>query len=279
MDGSNLFASLLTAANDSYSEQLATPFASAQYGVGQAFPGNQTRVLSVEELFKLEQCLKLLENQLKDHLQRLGSSDSPQNREAPALSADPHALRHTVSAPHAPRPYYSPASNQISPQPSTENSYQLGKRSSLKSARSGVCQIPKCPNQLTSSDYSTGHPRFQMCRMHKEALDIPVNGHFYRFCQQCGRLQGREEFDGLKRSCRASLERHNARRRAMRAARRAGKSLDVANSTDGDELAFAAAAAIAVVAAENQRRIAGVATHEARLAELLHVAQEVEEET
>ncbi|PNG99373.1 Squamosa promoter-binding-like protein 9, partial [Tetrabaena socialis] len=34
-----------------------------------------------------------------------------------------------------------------------------------------------------------------------------------RFCQQCGRFHGLTEFDGTKRSCRARLQRHNARRR------------------------------------------------------------------
>ena len=34
-----------------------------------------------------------------------------------------------------------------------------------------------------------------------------------RFCQQCGRFHHLVEFDGEKRSCRARLQRHNARRR------------------------------------------------------------------
>ena len=34
-----------------------------------------------------------------------------------------------------------------------------------------------------------------------------------RFCQQCGRFHLLTEYDGDKRSCRARLEKHNARRR------------------------------------------------------------------
>ncbi len=42
------------------------------------------------------------------------------------------------------------------------------------------------------------------------------DGRQQRFCQQCGKFQLREEFDGEKRSCRARLEKHNARRRRQR---------------------------------------------------------------
>jgi len=90
-------------------------------------------------------------------------------------------------------------------------------------AASGLCQIPGCCARLTENDFRTGHPRFQMCKIHKDALDIDIEGNLHRFCQQCGRLQVSLDFDGLKRSCRQSLERHNARRRAVRAAKRAGK--------------------------------------------------------
>ena len=46
-----------------------------------------------------------------------------------------------------------------------------------------------------------------------------------RFCQQCGRFHPLAEFDGSRRSCRAKLDAHNARRKAKRAkaaAERAG---------------------------------------------------------
>lgn len=35
----------------------------------------------------------------------------------------------------------------------------------------------------------------------------------HRFCQQCGRFHNLADFDGDKRSCRARLVKHNARRR------------------------------------------------------------------
>jgi hypothetical protein len=38
-------------------------------------------------------------------------------------------------------------------------------------------------------------------------------GKRQRFCQQCGRFHDLTCFDGDKRSCRARLQRHNARRR------------------------------------------------------------------
>ena len=78
-------------------------------------------------------------------------------------------------------------------------------------AASGLCQIPGCCVRLTENDFRTGHPRFQMCKIHKDALDIDIEGKLHRFCQQCGRLQVSLDFDGLKRSCRQSLERHNAK--------------------------------------------------------------------
>jgi hypothetical protein len=39
------------------------------------------------------------------------------------------------------------------------------------------------------------------------------NGRAERFCQQCSRFHSVSEFEGLKRSCRKQLQRHNARRR------------------------------------------------------------------
>lgn len=42
-----------------------------------------------------------------------------------------------------------------------------------------------------------------------------VEGQSIRFCQQCGRFQLLEEFDGDRRSCRRKLEKHNERRRKL----------------------------------------------------------------
>ncbi len=48
--------------------------------------------------------------------------------------------------------------------------------------------------------------RFQVSSIIRE-------GKRQRFCQQCGRFHELTSFDGDKRSCRARLQRHNARRR------------------------------------------------------------------
>ena len=42
-----------------------------------------------------------------------------------------------------------------------------------------------------------------------------VEGQSIRFCQQCGRFQLLDEFDGDRRSCRRKLEKHNERRRKL----------------------------------------------------------------
>ena len=47
----------------------------------------------------------------------------------------------------------------------------------------------------------------------RQVNSIVREGKRQRFCQQCGRFHDMSEFDGDKRSCRARLERHNARRR------------------------------------------------------------------
>ena len=55
-------------------------------------------------------------------------------------------------------------------------------------------------------------------------------GKRQRFCQQCGRFHDLTSFDGDKRSCRARLQRHNARRRKKTTdsdAPSAGKALPV----------------------------------------------------
>ena len=46
-----------------------------------------------------------------------------------------------------------------------------------------------------------------------QAPRILRNGRVERFCQQCSRFHAVTEFEGVKRSCRKQLERHNARRR------------------------------------------------------------------
>lgn len=52
----------------------------------------------------------------------------------------------------------------------------------------------------------------QICEYHLKATSILKDGIPQRFCQQCGRFHPLEAFDGTRRSCRAMLQRHNARR-------------------------------------------------------------------
>lgn len=47
----------------------------------------------------------------------------------------------------------------------------------------------------------------------QQVSSIIREGKRQRFCQQCGRFHDLTSFDGDKRSCRARLQRHNARRR------------------------------------------------------------------
>ena len=49
--------------------------------------------------------------------------------------------------------------------------------------------------------------------LHEQVNSIIREGRRQRFCQQCGRFHDLTSFDGDKRSCRARLQRHNARRR------------------------------------------------------------------
>lgn len=74
-----------------------------------------------------------------------------------------------------------------------------------------VCQVDGCGADLTGlKEY---HQRYKICEYHLKVSSITKDAVQQRFCQQCGRFHVLSEFDGVKRSCRARLERHNARRR------------------------------------------------------------------
>lgn len=84
-------------------------------------------------------------------------------------------------------------------------------RSNGKSKGAAVCQVAGCNTDLASlKDY---HNRYKICEYHLKISSIVREGLRQRFCQQCGRFHNIGEFDGDKRSCRARLQRHNARRR------------------------------------------------------------------
>eukprot|EP00891_Asterochloris_glomerata_P001980 jgi/Astpho2/1980/Aster-00489 len=74
-----------------------------------------------------------------------------------------------------------------------------------------VCQVEGCGVNLTGlKEY---HQRYKICEHHLKVPELVRHDVRQRFCQQCGRFHHLVEFDGEKRSCRARLQRHNARRR------------------------------------------------------------------
>ncbi|DBA97467.1 TPA: hypothetical protein ACH3X1_015182 [Trebouxia sp. C0004] len=74
-----------------------------------------------------------------------------------------------------------------------------------------TCQVEGCVTDL--SGLKEYHNRYKICEYHLKIPSIMREGGRQRFCQQCGRFHNLGEFDGDKRSCRARLQRHNARRR------------------------------------------------------------------
>jgi hypothetical protein len=86
-----------------------------------------------------------------------------------------------------------------------------GSAKSQKIIEKLICQVDDCRAPLEGlKDY---HQRYKVCDTHLKIEWIEREGKKVRFCQQCGRFQPVEEFDDMKRSCRARLQKHNARRR------------------------------------------------------------------
>lgn len=76
------------------------------------------------------------------------------------------------------------------------------------------CQVDGCSTEVGGMrDY---HSRYKICEAHLKAPVVHKDGQPLRFCQQCGKFQPLGDFDGEKRSCRARLDKHNARRRRQR---------------------------------------------------------------
>lgn len=111
---------------------------------------------------------------------------------------------------HAPTP--------ASPTPSAEDGNPLtapgsagGSKQPKMNAAHLFCQVEDCRAPLEGlKEY---HQRYKVCDHHLKMEYIERDGQKLRFCQQCGRFQPLEDFDDRKRSCRARLQRHNARRR------------------------------------------------------------------
>lgn len=94
----------------------------------------------------------------------------------------------------------------------SRRSLAVGCRS--KRARTLLCQVEGCDTDL--SKLRKYHKRYKICDVHQLAESILVGGVRSRFCQQCGRFQRAIDFDGVNRSCRLSLFRHNERRKGRR---------------------------------------------------------------
>lgn len=125
---------------------------------------------------------------------------------------DPYKL---VAAPATGSPDLSKKSQYVAGEVSTSGSDELvDLGSSKRTSRPDVpvmCQVDGCLNDLAGlKEY---HNRYKICHHHLKIPSIVRAGHIQRFCQQCGRFHDIGEFDGDKRSCRARLQRHNARRR------------------------------------------------------------------
>ena len=81
-------------------------------------------------------------------------------------------------------------------------------------APSPALQVDGCTQEVGGhKDY---HARYKICETHLKAAVVQKDGRPNRFCQQCGKFQPVEDFDADKRSCRARLDKHNARRRRQR---------------------------------------------------------------
>lgn len=56
---------------------------------------------------------------------------------------------------------------------------------------------------------------------------MQLSGTLVRFCQQCGRFQALEEFEGSKKSCKKKLDSHNAQRKRKRIGKQQGGSATI----------------------------------------------------
>uniref|UniRef100_A0A061R8W2 Squamosa promoter binding 4 n=1 Tax=Tetraselmis sp. GSL018 TaxID=582737 RepID=A0A061R8W2_9CHLO len=98
-----------------------------------------------------------------------------------------------------------------------------------------VCQVPGCDPE--PKDMKVYNIRNKVCNRHLSMADVDMHGRRMRFCRQCARFQDLEEFDELKRSCRARLEKHNERRRlaAQKARRPTGSGARPESESSGPQ--------------------------------------------
>ncbi|CAM8925028.1 unnamed protein product [Rhodiola kirilowii] len=85
------------------------------------------------------------------------------------------------------------------------------KRARAASQQTTFCLVDDCSSDLSNCrDY---HRRHKVCEVHSKTPEVTILGKKQRFCQQCSRFHGLDEFDEGKRSCRKRLDGHNRRRR------------------------------------------------------------------
>ena len=72
-------------------------------------------------------------------------------------------------------------------------------------------QVKGCNKSLISE--KPYYKRYRVCPTHLNMSSLLVYGVPSRFCQQCGRFHPVTDFNDERRSCRARLSEHNARRR------------------------------------------------------------------
>ncbi|KAL4443476.1 hypothetical protein ABPG75_011213 [Micractinium tetrahymenae] len=84
--------------------------------------------------------------------------------------------------------------------------------SSGRLAPGNTCRVKGCRRELAESF----NLRYRICAYHYRLPSIELDGEPSRYCQQCARFQHVDAFDGERRSCRESLERHRQRRQKKR---------------------------------------------------------------
>jgi len=89
-------------------------------------------------------------------------------------------------------------------------------------AKSVSCQVLGCTADMSA--LKSYNQRFKICRHHQQAESVEHGKVLQRFCQQCARFHNVEDFDGLKRSCRTSLDHLNERRRRQKSSGKARTS-------------------------------------------------------
>ena len=83
------------------------------------------------------------------------------------------------------------------------------------SAGPKVCQVDGCGMDLT--ELKPYFHRAKVCMSHCKAPEVLLGGMQHRFCQQCGKLEPIDLFEGARRSCSKMLERHSTSLRQKRA--------------------------------------------------------------